>query len=389
MFELHITNGLSFIGQSLRYYGYTILEDKSIRALSGVYRRSEVKDDDVFNYYLPFGLSIIKFKGKLISITIIKDGNITEDSVRKELYPYHITLNINNISVEEGEKLMNSLFEEAKTFYKEQIRELKDEPDKISVHIFDEGYWEVLNKRNKRKMSTLHLDGEESSLLSYIRNFLKPEMKEFYNNLGIPYKLNILFEGLPGTGKTSLIHTLASELDMDISILNFNKDVDDNTFMRSLRRLSKNSIFVLEDIDVLFKERKENDNCKNMISFSGLLNSLDGMAFKEGLITIMTTNYECNLDQALKRPGRIDKSLNFGLAKKTQVEKMYNNFFKDNKDEFPKFYKLIKNLKFTTAMIQQYFIWYMFDFKNIFEKITEFEELCTKHNYQDKLDLYI
>ena len=120
-------------------------------------------------------------------------------------------------------------------------------------------------------MSTLHLDGEESSLLSYIRNFLKPEMKEFYNNLGIPYKLNILFEGLPGTGKTSLIHTLASELDMDISILNFNKDVDDNTFMRSLRRLSKNSIFVLEDIDVT----------ENSTEFKVLITFKDGVLAKE------------------------------------------------------------------------------------------------------------
>ena len=67
--------------------------------------------------------------------------------------------------------------------------------------------------------------------------------------------------------------------------------------MRALRRLPKKAIFVLEDIDVLFKERKENDNYKSMISFSGLLNSLDGMAFKDDLITIMTTNYECNLDR--------------------------------------------------------------------------------------------
>ena len=32
--------------------------------------------------------------------------------------------------------------------------------------------------------------------------------------------------------------------------------MDDNNFMRAIRRLPKNSILVLEDIDVLFKERK-------------------------------------------------------------------------------------------------------------------------------------
>ena len=194
-------------------------------------------------------------------------------------------------------------------------------------------------------------------MIDYIRNFLKPETKEFYEELGIPYKLNILFEGLPGTGKTSLIYTIASELKRDIAILNFNKDVDDNVFMRALRRLPKKAIFVLEDIDVLFKERKENDNYKSMISFSGLLNSLDGMAFKDDLITIMTTNYECNLDIALKRPGRIDKSLNFSFAKESQVKSMYYKFFKNNtKEEYKEFYKQIKGLNFTTAMIQQYFL---------------------------------
>ena len=187
----------------------------------------------------------------------------------------------------------------------------------MSVHIFDD-YWDVLNKRPRRKLKTIHLDGEENKIIDYIRNFLKPETKEFYEELGIPYKLNILFEGLPGTGKTSLIYTIASELKRDIAILNFNKDVDDNVFMRALRRLPKNAIFVLEDIDVLFKERKENDNYKSMISFSGLLNSLDGMVFKDDLITIMTTNYECNKDIALKRPGRIDKSVNFREGKSSE-----------------------------------------------------------------------
>ena len=159
--------------------------------------------------------------------------------------------------------------------------------------------------------------------------------------------------------------------------------------MRAVRRLPKNAIFVLEDIDVLFKERKENDTQKSMITFSGLLNSLDGMAFKDNLITIMTTNYECNLDIALKRPGRIDKSLNFGFAKVGQVESMYNKFYPDKKEEFNNFYKNIKGLNFTTAMIQQYFIWHMFDWTNLIEDIAEFKDICSKHNYEKKLDLYM
>ena len=104
----------------------------------------------------------------------------------------------------------------------------------------------------------------------------------------------------------------------------------------------------------------------------------------------MTTNYECNLDSALKRPGRIDKSLNFGFAKESQVKAMYKKFFKDNtEDDFKQFYKQVKGLNFTTAMIQQYFIWHMYDCTNLIEDIAEFKDICSKHNYDKKLDLYI
>ena len=40
---------------------------------------------------------------------------------------------------------------------------LNDEPKKVSVHIFDE-YWDILNKRNRRKINTIHLNGEEKKL---------------------------------------------------------------------------------------------------------------------------------------------------------------------------------------------------------------------------------
>ena len=391
MFEVHITNGLTHVGLAIRHFGYSLLENPERIATTGMIRRSETKDKEVVNYYLPFGTSEFKYKGNTFKFEIIKEGRITEENCGRHCYPCHITAFISKSDEEERDyqSIWDEYIEEAAKYYKEQVREVSNEPDKVAVHIFDD-YWDVLNKRNRRKLDTIHLDGEETKIIDYIKNFLKPETKEFFEELGIPYKLNILFEGLPGTGKTSLIYTIASELNWDIAILNFNKDVDDNVFMRALRRLPKKALFVLEDIDVLFKERKENDNHKSMISFSGLLNSLDGMAFKDNLITIMTTNYECNLDSALKRPGRIDKSVNFGFAKESQVKAMYKKFFKDNtKEEYKEFYKQIKGLNFTTAMIQQYFMWHMFKPKELVENISEFKDICSKHNYDKKLDLYM
>ena len=43
-----------------------------------------------------------------------------------------------------------------------------------------------------------------------------------------------------------------------------------------------------------------------MVTFSGLLNALDGVASSEERIIFMTTNHLEHLDNALIRPGRVD-----------------------------------------------------------------------------------
>ena len=106
------------------------------------------------------------------------------------------------------------------------------------------------------------------------------DSKEEYNTLGIPWKRNYLLEGPPGTGKTSLIFSLASEFNLEIFIINLGPKVDDSVFMTAVSNLPNNAILLLEDVDALFVDRKANDSNKSLV-FSGILNVLDGMARKE------------------------------------------------------------------------------------------------------------
>ena len=77
------------------------------------------------------------------------------------------------------------------------------------------------------------------------------------------------------------------------------------------------------------------------------------------------------------------------LPKEGQVKSMYQKFFKEKSDDdFKLFYKQIKGLNFTTAMIQQYFMWHMFNSENLIEDISEFKDICSKHNYEKK-ELYM
>lgn len=65
------------------------------------------------------------------------------------------------------------------------------------------------------------------------------------------------------------------------------------------------------------------------MTFSGLLNTLDGVASSEERLVFMTTNHLDRLDPALIRPGRVDIKQEIGLASKSQVSKMFSRFYPD------------------------------------------------------------
>ena len=265
----------------------------------------------------------------------------------------------------------------------------KKEIGRTTIYIWDDGYWETLKKSISRRISTVYLDGKEIEIKDIIFNFLSKEEEEKYAKYGVPWKLNMLFHGYPGTGKTSLVYSIASELNMNVALLSFTRKMEDSDFMRALRRLPDDTILVIEDIDALFESRKKNDENKNNITFSALLNTLDGIAHSHGQVIIMTTNHPLVLDNALKRPGRVDYSFEFGYSNKSQIEKMFNTFIPNQQDKFKDFYKKIKHLKITTAILQKFLFGNM-KCENIINQIQKnLEQLCNENNYDIKNDIYI
>ncbi|CCA75749.1 related to BCS1 protein precursor [Serendipita indica DSM 11827] len=65
----------------------------------------------------------------------------------------------------------------------------------------------------------------------------------------------------------------------------------------------------------------------NTLTLSGLLNAIDGVTAPEGRILIATTNHIDRLDEALRRPGRMDVWINFKHATKWQAEGIFKRFF--------------------------------------------------------------
>jgi chaperone BCS1 len=143
-----------------------------------------------------------------------------------------------------------------------------------------------------------------------------------------------LLYGPPGCGKTSFAQVLAGELQLDICILNLTHEgLTDDAVAEYLRDAPQDAIIVLEDVDAIFVERtaaKGGDTRRGgstTVSFSGLLNALDGVASQEGRLLFMTTNHIEKLDPALIRPGRCDVQLQLKLASKNQMERMFLRFY--------------------------------------------------------------
>lgn len=378
------------IAKSIRVYGVQFLKPDTQNFIK-VFSKGRIRDKDRVHIFkeLAIGDNIIVYDD--LEIVIRQEEFIppvASSDMKASLYSNFsiIVFAKHNVHIptENYMTILEKFGMEAQTYYLENILEKIKEANKTTIYIWDE-YWETLEKRGVRKLSTVYLNGKEKTIYEDVKNFLSKETKKEYEELGIPYKYNILFHGIPGTGKTSLIYSIASELQMDIALISFGKKMEDADFMRALRRVPNNTILVIEDIDGLFESRKKNDESKNSITFSGLLNGMDGIGFCEEQVIFLTTNHKMVIDSALRRPGRIDKEVEFTYCDKKQIRTMFYKFltqYENNKEIFESFYKAIKHKKYTPAMLQQYFFAHRKD-ENILDSVEEIIEIATNNNYDN------
>jgi mitochondrial chaperone BCS1 len=108
--------------------------------------------------------------------------------------------------------------------------------------------------------------------------------------------------------------------------------VTDDRLAYLLTKLPPRSILLLEDADAAFVNRRQRDADGYggaTVTFSGLLNALDGLAAGEERIAFLTTNHIDRLDPALIRPGRVDMIQHLGAATRHQASTMWDRFYGD------------------------------------------------------------
>ena len=285
----------------------------------------------------------------------------------------------------ESKDLLMDFVDEASEWHKAQKKKVKScTKETMNIYYYKKDYWTLLSKSPKRPLSTVYLkENTLDGIMSNVKKFFSDETRNVYLSFGIPYKSVQLVHGPPGTGKTSLIKSIASHLDCDLYILPISKDMLDTNLVDAFSYISDNEekerIIVIEDIDTLFDgERKEGDD-HNGITLQAFLNCLDGFTCVEGTMLFLTANKPEVLDFAMIRSCRIDNKIQLDYADKYQTEKMFNTFLPEQASKFKEFYKDISHKKFTTAMLQE-FLFYNRDHDNIIELMDEFIEIIEKND---------
>ena len=145
---------------------------------------------------------------------------------------------------------------------------------------------------------------------------------EIFEALGIAQPKGVIMYGPPGTGKTLLARAVAHHTDCTFIRVSGNELVqkyigEGARLVRELFVMARQhapSIIFMDEIDSIGGQRIDDDSrgdSEVQRTMLELLNQLDGFESAQNIKIIMATNRIDILDDALLRPGRIDRKIEF------------------------------------------------------------------------------
>lgn len=266
------------------------------------------------------GKHIIRYKGAFIMVERVRD---TKSFPIQQTKPWE-TITLTTLYAYRN--IFSDMFLEAHQHAQKAV-----EGRTIIYHPETAGWRQFGEPRRKRDLNSVILDkGVAEGIIGDVRDFL--ESAHWYYDRGIPYRRGYLLHGPPGTGKTSFIQALAGEVDYNIAILNLSgRGMTDDRLQLLLTMVPSRTIVLLEDADAAFTNRRTQvatDGYQGAnVTFSGLLNALDGVGSSEERIIFLTTNHIERMDPALVRPGRVDMIVRLGDATRWQIEHFWERFY--------------------------------------------------------------
>jgi len=152
----------------------------------------------------------------------------------------------------------------------------------------------------------------EAAFLAPMRN---PELRRLY---GKSLRGGLLLYGPPGCGKTFIARAVAGELGARFMAVSFADIIDmfvgqserNIRELFSIARRNAPCVLFLDEVDAIGQKRSQLRNTPMRSAVNQLLLELDDVTGgNEGVFLLAATNHPWDVDSALRRPGRFDRTL--------------------------------------------------------------------------------
>lgn len=166
---------------------------------------------------------------------------------------------------------------------------------------------------------------------------------------------NILFYGLPGTGKTMLVKALANELDIPLYLIKATSLIGDHVgdgaskIEELFEKAQKDTpaIIFIDEIDAIALHRSFQSLRGDVTEIvNALLTEMDGINENDAIVTIGATNNPLSLDFAVR--SRFEEEIEFKLPNDEERRRIFENNLKTYPLEYDldleKIVKLSKNM---------------------------------------------
>ena len=232
---------------------------------------------------------------------------------------------------DESQKIINEIEKE-----KEELegKGVTDDEIKNFLNMFKEEYEKEMKKENGMKYEDKKEEKREKRDKDkvYLKDIaghkeIKEEImeiidafhnKEKYEKFGIKINLNMVFEGVSGTGKTMFAKAIANECGINFIHMSGSEFLDKYVGVgaKNVRQLYERArreapciVFIDEAECILQKRTSDSNGREQGQTLNQFLVELDGMGTTNDVITIVATNRIDMMDEAVLRPGRLTRHI--------------------------------------------------------------------------------